>query len=195
MRRREIHRTPGAPGKKIFTVLLAFLSAWYLWNGDTLFPGTPLYQPTPEVRHLIVANAARFRLSPELIQAVIATESKFDSRAISHTGAVGMMQLMPDTAEWIAKESGLPAENLKSPEENLALGSWYLYYLIDKYDGNLVLALAAYNAGRGNVDEWMERKGWPRDFARIDDIPFPETREFVRSVITCRDALKEAKET
>ena len=101
------------------------------------------------------------------------------------------MQLVPETAKWISEESGIPYGDLKKPEINIPLGAWYLRYLLDKYDGNLELALAAYNAGRGNVDEWIETKQWPRDFNDIQQIPFPETREFVKLVIQTKEELKE----
>lgn len=176
---------------RVFTALAACLCVFFLLREEPLVPEAVLYRPTPEVQRLIAENAERFSLSRELLQSVILTESKFDTHAVSSTGAVGIMQLMPDTAEWISEQSGLPDDNLHNPEENIPLGSWYLEYLIGKYDGNLVLALAAYNAGRGNVDSWMEERGWPPDYADIDGIPFPETREFVRSVIENRDWLRE----
>lgn len=132
-------------------------------------------------------------ISPSLLEAVIRTESKFDEKAISHVGAVGMMQLMPDTAAWISETSGLPSDNLESPEQNIPLGAWYLNFLLKKYHNNEVLALAAYNAGRGNVDEWIEKKGWPEGFNDIDQIPFPETREFVKSVVHTEAWLEEER--
>lgn len=174
-----------------FAVLLACLMAGFLYLGEWLLPAAVFFRPTREVEHLIEENAVRFSLSRELLQSVILVESKFDRHAVSSTGAVGVMQLMPDTAEWISEQSGLPDDDLHNPEENIPLGAWYLDYLIGKYDGNLVLALAAYNAGRGNVDSWMEERGWPPDYADIEGIPFPETREFVRAVIENRDWLKE----
>lgn len=175
---------------RVFTALLACLAALTFFEEERIVPEAVFYHPTKEVRRLIDASAERYSLSRELLQSVILTESKFDNHAVSSTGAVGIMQLMPDTAAWIAEQSGLPADNLHNPEENIPLGAWYLEYLIGKYDGNLVLALAAYNAGRGNVDSWMEERGWPADYADIDGIPFPETREFVRSVIENRDWMK-----
>lgn len=174
-----------------FTVLLACLCALSFVKEEPPLPKKAvIYRPTREVRHLIAENAVRFSLTTELLQSVILVESKYDNHAVSRTGAVGIMQLMPETAAWISEESGLTYNNLHNPEENIPLGAWYLEYLITLYDGNLVLALAAYNAGRGNVDAWMEERGWPRDFADIDSIPFPETREFVRAVIENKDWLQ-----
>lgn len=139
---------------------------------------------------LIEKSAEEQHVSPFLLQAVILTESKFDAKAVSHVGAVGMMQLMPETAEWISEESGLPADDLNQPDENIPLGAWYLNFLLKKYHNNEVLALAAYNAGRGNVDEWVEKYNWGEGFSKVDEIPFPETREFVKTVVSARDRLE-----
>lgn len=191
--RREYRPVRVKRSSRVFIVLLAFLCCWYMYEEEEILAPVVLYQPDMQVEALIEANADRYSLSKELLQAVILTESKYNTHAVSSTGAVGVMQLMPDTAQWISEESGLPARDLRNPEENIPLGSWYLEFLIHKYDGNLVLALAAYNAGRGNVDDWMETNGWPPDYADISGIPFPETREFVRSVIQSRDRLREQR--
>ena len=104
----------------------------------------------------------------------------------SHRGAIGLMQLMPDTAEWIAGQLEDPSysiEAIHEPERNIRYGIWYLSTLQREFDGNDVLALAAYNAGRGNVQSWIREYGWPADFHDIDAIPYKETREYVRKVL------------
>ena len=106
-----------------------------------------------------------------------------------------MMQLMPKTAEWIAQEGELQYTDLKEPRQNIMLGTWYIDYLLKKYHNNEVLALAAYNAGRGNVDEWITEYDWKDDFTNIKEIPFPETREFVKLVVETRDRLDEEENT
>ena len=171
---------------KVFTFFLALLCLLFL-----IIFKTNHYQPSKEVKQLIMINSEKYKLQPEFLQAVIAVEIKYNERAVSHIGAIGVMQLVPETAKWISEESGIPCGDLKKPEINIPLGAWYLRYLLDKYDGNLELALAAYNAGRGNVDEWIETKQWPRDFNDIQQIPFPETREFVKLVIQTKEELKE----
>lgn len=191
-RKREVHRHPGNTGAMVFTLLL------FIWSGLMCYilSDVSFLRPSKSVSHIIAESAARENISPYLLEAVILTESKFDEKAVSHVGAVGMMQLMPDTAQWIAEESGLPAESLERPEENIPLGAWYLDYLLRKYHNNEVLALAAYNAGRGNVDSWVEDYQWKEDFSDMDKIPFPETREFVKTVVSARDRLAaERKET
>lgn len=147
--------------------LLALLSMLVLW----LIHNSAFLRPSVEVSILIEKSAEEQHVSPSLLQAVILTESKFDAKAVSHVGAVGMMQLMPETAEWISEESGLPADDLNRPDENIPLGAWYLNFLLKKYHNNEVLALAAYNAGRGNVDEWVEKYNWGEGFSKVDEIP------------------------
>lgn len=185
-KKREVHRHQGNTGAMVFTLLLA------IWSGLMFYilSDVSFLRPNKAVSHIIAESAARAEISPSLLEAVILTESKFNEKAISHVGAVGMMQLMPDTAQWISEESGLPADHLEWPEENIPLGAWYLDYLLTEYHNNEVLALAAYNAGRGNVDSWMKDYQWKEDFSDMDKIPFPETREFVKTVVASRDRLE-----
>ncbi len=185
--RAEVPHSENSWGKKIFTALLALLSLLCFY----ILSDIPVWKPSPAIQEIINESAAREDLSPYLIEAVMYTESKFDEKAVSKMGAVGVMQLMPETAAWISEESGLPADHLADPAENIPLGSWYLNFLLKKYHNNEVLALAAYNAGRGNVDEWIEELGWEEGFSNINAIPFPETREFIKSVVTVRDKLQE----
>ena len=113
---------------------------------------------TLPLRHedMIRQQAADKKVDPSLIAGVIYTESRFRD-ATSHAGAKGLMQLMPETADYIARKSGgtrFERADLATPQINIAYGTWYLRYLLDKYKGNTILTLAAYNAGEGKVDEW-----------------------------------------
>jgi peptidoglycan lytic transglycosylase len=131
-------------------------------------------------------------LDPALIAAVIYQETKFRDRT-SSAGAKGLMQLMPGTAEFIAHKSGgtsFELEDLGTPQINIAYGSWYLRYLIGHYNGNQVLAIAAYNAGEDNVDRWVSHAGGPASFDVATDIPFPETRAYVQGVFDKRAAYR-----
>ena len=108
---------------------------------------------------IVRGHAENYRLEPELLAAVIYTESKFDPEAESQSGAIGLMQLLPATAEGIAQRTGgsrFETEDLYDPELNVRYGSWYLRHLLDKYDGDLRKALAAYNGGQGNVDRGIQ---------------------------------------
>ena len=107
---------------------------------------------------IVVGHAENYHLDPQLVAAVIYQESKFDADAVSASGAVGLMQLLPETGRASptapAATAGSRAD-LKNPELNIRYGSWYLRHLLDKY-GDEELALAAYNAGQTNVDRWRE---------------------------------------
>jgi soluble lytic murein transglycosylase len=121
---------------------------------------------------IVRGHARNYRLDPALLAAVIYQESKFRPDARSKRGAIGLMQLLPDTAKGIALRTGgakFEVDDLWEPELNVRYGSWYLRHLLDKY-GDERLALAAYNAGQHNVDEWRKRGV---------GIQFEETRHFV----------------
>lgn len=124
----------------------------------------------------IVREYARVNgVRPSLVAAVVLAESKFKDNASSHRGASGLMQIMPETGEWIAEETGMVGfkpEMLNDVSTNLRMGTWYLAYLLREYDGNTVLALAAYNAGHGYVDEWMKEYGWDKNFPKSTAYPF-----------------------
>lgn len=127
-------------------------------------------------------------LDPTLIAGVIYAESKF-SDSTSPAGALGLMQLMPSTADFIAQRSGgtrFTTEDLSTPDINIAYGSWYLRYLLDRYDGNEVLALAAYNGGETNVNRWLSDARARGKRFRVADIPFSETRAYVERVLDAR---------
>ena len=134
----------------------------------------------------------RFPVEPALMHAVIRQESAFDPKAISSAGARGLMQLMPATAKRVARQLRVRHSKRKltaDPLHNLRLGSAYLSQLRDNYDGSLILTLAAYNAGPGNVRRWVRQNGDPRDFSTveaidwIESIPIPETRNYVQRVL------------
>jgi soluble lytic murein transglycosylase len=135
--------------------------------------------------HIVVGHAANYDLDPALLAAVIYRESRFDAGARSSSGAIGLMQLLPETAKGIALHTGgsrFRVADLYDPEINVRYGAFYLRRLLTKY-GDERLALAAYNAGQANVDEWrVQGKG----------IVFTETREYVDSVMKTRDIYADA---
>jgi soluble lytic murein transglycosylase len=143
------------------------------------------------LRHedIIRQQAADKGLDPALIAGVIFTESRFRDQT-SHAGAKGLMQILPSTADDIARKSGGTAfveGDLANPQVNISYGSFYLRYLLRRYGGNEVLAIAAYNAGEGRVDQWIfdaRHRGERFDHAR--HIPFPETRHYVQQVLEAR---------
>ena len=138
--------------------------AWYLRARYSL-----RYEP------IVRGHAHNYRLDPALLAAVIYTESKFDASARSQAGAVGLMQLLPETAEGIAARTGgsrFVVSDLVVPEINVRYGAWYLRHLLDEY-GDERTALAAYHAGQANVDRWR---------ARGLGIQFAQTRYYVDRV-------------
>jgi len=147
------------------------------------------------LRHddIIRQQAAEKNLDPALIAAVIYEESRFRDQT-SHAGARGLMQITPETADAIAKHSGgtrFKQSDLATPQINISYGAYYLRLLIDHFGGNETLAIAAYNAGMGNVDRWVAEAGGAGAFKSADHIPFPETRAYVENVMESRQAYRD----
>jgi soluble lytic murein transglycosylase len=145
---------------------------------------------TLPLRHddIIRQQAEEKNLDPALIAAVINEESGFDEHARSGADARGLMQVTPETAQAIADESGgvaFTVDDLEDPQINISYGCFHLRELLDQYDGNLIAALAAYNAGSGNVDKWGGAG------LQLDDIEFPETRAYVEQVLEKRDQYRD----
>lgn len=169
-----------------FAIVLALLGGAWLQVHRTM-PSwyARLWYPL-EYEDAIRAEAARYRLDPALVAAVINTESGFVPDSRSSAGAVGLMQVLPETAEFIASEPDRPSpapDELEDPAVNIAYGTRYLRYLADRY-GTVPLALAAYNGGETNLSAWLERARVRGDDLRIpQDIPFSETRAFVTRVL------------
>jgi soluble lytic murein transglycosylase-like protein len=191
-----VYQIPCIPSVAALTLLVAMLApatasaqiyAWRDANGTLVLsdrelntptkifevPGAPSYRTTtaddravsaPRFDDLVLAHAQRHSLRPELVRAVIQVESGFNPMATSPKGAMGLMQLMPATAR------ALGVRNPYDPEDNIRGGTAYLRQLLDKYDGNEQLALAAYNAGSGAVDRYGHVP------------PYRETRDYVRRV-------------
>ena len=171
-----------------------------LWSGDRL-PAAVSQRIYPlHYKQVIVEAAQSNGVDPYLVAAVVKAESNFDPQAVSRGGAVGLMQLMPDTARWIVQQadwSGATDPDLNDPEHNVALGTYYLAYLLRVFHDDEAAALAAYNAGQGVVAEWLERavaadSGEESPTLRSEDIPFPETRKFVARVERFRTIYSQA---
>ena len=150
---------------------------------------------TLPLRHedVIRQQAADKQLDPALIAGVIFAESRFRDQT-SPTGAKGLMQIQPATARFIAQRSGGTAFELRdlgTPQINIAYGSWYLRYLLDRYDGNETLAIAAYNGGETNVDRWLAEAGRRGQALGREQIPFTETREYVARVLEAQVRYRE----
>ena len=162
------------------------ISAYSLFQSDSF---QKQYFYPFSYQEAVYRYSERNQLDPYLVASVIYSESKFINIARSPKGAMGLMQMMPDTAEWVAKQIDYPhfeVSKLNDPEISIRFGTWYLASVKKEFGGNEVLMLAAYNAGRGNVKAWMNQYGWTANFQDIEQIPFKETREYVRQVLRNR---------
>ena len=129
----------------------------------------------------IKTYSAIYGVRRTLVFAVIKTESGYDEDCVSEKGAIGLMQLMPDTAEYIASLSGEETADIYDPETNIRYGTKYLAYLIEKF-GDERTAVAAYNAGEGNVTEWLTDERYSSNGRTLTAIPFAETEKYVNKV-------------
>ncbi|MBO7187575.1 MAG: lytic transglycosylase domain-containing protein, partial [Clostridia bacterium] len=121
-------------------------------------------------------------LSPYLVYAVILAESSFNKNVVSSAGAVGLMQVMPSTAKFIAKNLGEIEYDLFDAKTNIKFGTYYLRYLLDKFSV-LETALLAYNAGEGTVKNWLKNSEYSKDGVSIFNVPFKETREYLEKIL------------
>src|SRR5919108_3160006 len=185
--RRTAGRGRAARRRRIAAVLgaallagVAFALVWPIFHHAVREIAFPL-------RHEdIIRQQARDKgLDPALIAAVIYAESHFRDGQTSAAGAQGLMQLTPATARYIARKSGgtqFVVDDLATPQVNISYGAYYLRYLLRRYDGNEDFALAAYNAGEGNVDRWIASARSHDRGLTIDAIPYAETRAYVTRV-------------
>lgn len=133
---------------------------------------------------IVKEMAAEYGVDPYLVAAVIHCESSNNKDAVSPVGAMGLMQIMPDTGGWIADKLDMEdfaQEQLFEPEINIRFGCWYIDYLTEKFHGDRVAVLAAYNGGPGNVQKWLEDEKYSED-GTLTDIPFPETERYIEKV-------------
>ncbi len=162
-------------GRPALVLVLAMAAAASLYGAHPL-----RYRPD------LWRAAAQHGFDPLFLAAVVKVESGFDPLATSGEGARGLMQVMPETARWVAGRMGWQSfheDSLYDPAVSLAVGSWYLAHLRDReFGGRLAPAVAAYNAGRDPVHLWLREGRWDGTVAGADAIPFPETRSFVRRV-------------
>lgn len=162
----------------LFLLLLVLLSVKFNIIGKALYPYP--YKETVE------KYAFDYEVDPLLVISVIREESHFIRKSTSPKGAIGLMQLMPETAKDIAvrlKEDYRDID-LNKHDDNIRYGTWYLAALNKQFSGNTILALAAYNAGSGRVNAWLKASPRNMNSYLIKDIPFKETREYVQKVLS-----------
>src|SRR5699024_5585468 len=114
---------------------------------------------------------------PYLIASIINVESRYDKLAVSHKEAKGLMQISPQTGQWaseVLEIKNYSEQDLFEPDLNIQIGTWYINRLLDEFNGNMDLVLAAYNAGSGNVSKWISDEEYCSDGINLDKIPFKE---------------------
>lgn len=177
---------------RLLVIPFLLLAAYLIWRGfisealeRRLYP---LYYTD-----VVEASADEFGLPPELVYAVILTESSFDSDAVSSAGAKGLMQLTDDTNEWVAWRLGEEAEpsRIFEPGLNIRRGCYLLSYLYERF-GGWNEALAAYNAGVGRVDGWLDDLLYSSDQKTliVDKLPIEETRSYIAKVLKSAEKYK-----
>ena len=172
---------------RFIRVILIGLSLAILLSAAAFFASRALEKRTYALLYAdeIIQSADEFKLNRYLVAAVIHCESRNIKDARSYKGAIGLMQIMPPTGEWIAEKLGI--ENyteamLLEPKHNIRFGCWYLKYLSDRYDdGDIDKVLAAYNAGPGNVEKWLNNDEYSQE-GRLTSIPFKATENYVEKV-------------
>lgn len=169
--------------KKIVLLLMILALAYNIYFSDYI--QKKYYYPLVYEK-TIQEVSKQYKLDPFFILALIKNESKFNPQAESPNGALGLMQIMPETGVWIAEQTkwkNFTLTSLRDPVLNIKFGSWYIAELEHEFDGNEVLMLAAYNAGRGNVNGWIEKYHWNKNFSDINAIPFVETQIYIRRIL------------
>ena len=191
--RTKRHRRRGC----LFALILLFVLLAALLIVFLLFRPTAerflLEQQFPlEYEELILHYSAERDLDPFLVMGLIRAESSFRSQVVSPVGARGLMQIMPATGEWLAEQMGysFEEEDLFNPAYNVRMGTYYLNHLIGLFE-DVDTALAAYNAGTGNVQNWLADERFSDDGRTLHTIPFPETREYVERVNRYMETYKE----
>ena len=172
------------PSRPLMIAAIAVLAIGLGFLADLIITGVEKGSYPREYAEYVETYAETYGVPETLIYAVIRTESDFDSGAVSPVGAVGLMQLMPSTFEWLTDDmlfEHLENGMLYDPETNIKYGTYCLSYLYDRY-GDWELAIAAYNGGLGNVDKWLADDRYADGEGGLKRIPFKETRQFVARV-------------
>lgn len=189
---RRRSRLPGAAAAALLALVLIAAGVYYagVHQRNVLYAQYPL-----RYKELIVENAERFELEPWHVAAVVRCESSFRETATSNVGAMGLMQIMPDTGLWLAgkfdEEDSFTDEMLYQPEINLKYGCWFLQWLMKRYEGDRTLATAAFHAGHRKVDEWLADPEVSPDGKTLEHIPYSTTRTYVERVLEACEIYQE----
>lgn len=187
-----LFRTAAKASKPIYA-LLALRVIIVLVVGAIFFTGLPNRITYPKLYWQEARQYAEtFGVDPYLVMALIKVESNFRPSAKSKSGALGLMQIMPDTGRWAAgmlNTDNYYDSRLLVPEFNIMIGTWYITNLLATYN-EPAIALAAYNAGRGNVDRWLADGTWSGAVDSASDVPYRETEDFINRVMRAWEAYE-----
>ncbi|NIK76974.1 soluble lytic murein transglycosylase [Paenibacillus castaneae] len=166
----------------LLVLLLGLIAILFLksnWLGTWMYP---VYY-----KQDIRVSASNYGVEPHLVAAIIRSETNYRTGKDSKKGALGLMQIMPDTANWVVQKAGfkeVTEDMLRNRADvSIEVGSWYLKSLHQQFDQNQIAAIAAYNAGPGNVRKWLDSGVWDGKLETVSRIPFGETRHYVQRVI------------
>ncbi|MDI6601131.1 MAG: lytic transglycosylase domain-containing protein [Thermoanaerobacteraceae bacterium] len=172
------------PRKWVFIIIIFLILALTIPVSLKIYDTILRFRYPLKYMDIVEKYADEYGIDPYLVLAVIKAESNFNPEAVSIRGAVGLMQIHPDTGEWIAKNLGINRYSnniLYAPETNIRFGCWYLNNLNQEFK-DPVLVLAAYNAGSGNVLKWLNNTKYSKDGKELSDIPFKETRDYIEKI-------------
>lgn len=177
----------------LFLIFICFAVLYFAYtriiNIDDIYKNR---YPT-KYEEFVLKYAEKYDTDKYLVYAIIRTESYFDPDAVSKKGAVGLMQIMPETGKWAAEKlkiENFSEEDLLDAEKNIMIGVWYFKYLTDKFDGDMRLAVSAYNAGPTNVNRWLGDEEHSTDGVTLTNIPFEETKNYERKIMNAYDMYK-----
>lgn len=168
--------------KKTFVIAVMFISILFLINNSTTF--VKMVYPV-KYKETVEMYSKRFGVDPNLVYAVIKAESNFSENAVSSKEAAGLMQITRTTGAWgakVLKIENYSYDSLFNPETNILIGVWYISTLMKEFDNDMQLVLTAYNAGSGNVTQWLGDSRYSGDGGSLTDIPFNETSNYVKKV-------------
>ena len=173
----------------VLLLLGALVFGGYVWYEEDQHQKA-LEQYPVAYTDLIKQYAKQYQLDPYLVQSIMRCESSNDPNAVSRVGAIGLMQIMPDTGEWIGHkidpELAYSLDMLNDPATNIEYGCWYLNFLSERFDGNVMEIIAAYNAGHGTVKNWLEDSRFSKD-GELITIPYEDTAKYYTNVMTAHE--------
>lgn len=171
--------------KKIIILLIILIILFMVYKGFNIENKILMHFYPKEYEEYVYKYSKELNIDPMLAFAIIKTESNFEEDIVSRSGAIGLMQLMEDTAKEQAEKLGMSynSETLYNPEDNIKLGLYYFDTLFNYFDENYVLAFVAYNAGLGNTNKWIKEGILKGNGEGTENIPFTETNMYVRKII------------